>query len=340
MKWLITGGAGFIGSHAAWRLLRSGHEVVVIDNLSRRGTQSNLEWLKSQGLKSWYLTDIRAAAELEEIFRAHRDADAVLHLAAQVAVTTSVQDPRSDFEINALGTFNVLEAVRRVLSNRPVVLYSSTNKVYGGLEHIPVQSTPSRYIFPEHPNGVDEREPLDFHSPYGCSKGAGDQYVIDYGRIYGLRSVVLRQSCIYGTRQFGVEDQGWIAWFTIAALTSRPITIFGDGKQVRDALWIDDLIDLYMLIYENIDKARGQAFNVGGGPANTLSLLETLAHLEKLLGKPLKKSFDEFRPGDQRVFITDIAKVRSVLGWQPKVGVEEGIQKLWAWAKENLELLR
>ena len=217
----------------------------------------------------------------------HADADAVLHLAGQVAVTTSVADPRADFEINALGTFNVLEAVRTAAGGRPAVLYSSTNKVYGNLEHVRVVERDGRYAYEDRPVGVDEAEPLDFHSPYGCSKGAGDQYVRDYARIYGLKTVVFRQSCIYGTRQFGIEDQGWIAWFCVAAMTGQPFTIFGDGKQIRDTLWVGDLVDAYERALERIDAVSGEVFNVGGGPANTLSLHELVAMLERAFGRQL-----------------------------------------------------
>src|SRR4051812_17766695 len=241
MKWIVTGGAGFIGCHAAARFHQAGHRVVVVDNLSRRGADTNLGWLREQGVNEFVKADVRDAAAMNALLSRHADADAVLHLAAQVAVTTSVADPRADFEINALGTFNVLEAVRTAAGGRPAVLYSSTNKVYGNLEHVRVIERDGRYAYEDRPDGVDEREPLDFHSPYGCSKGAGDQYVRDYARIYGLRTVSFRQSCIYGTRQFGIEDQGWIAWFCVATVLGRPFSIFGDGKQVRDALWIGDL---------------------------------------------------------------------------------------------------
>ena len=249
--------------------------------------------------------------------------DAVLHLAAQVAVTTSVADPRADFEINALGTFNVLEAVR-LAGAGPAVLYSSTNKVYGNLEHVHVVERDGRYAYENFPTGVDESEPLDFHSPYGCSKGAGDQYVRDYARIYGLKTVVFRQSCIYGTRQFGIEDQGWIAWFCLATLRGQPFTIFGDGKQIRDTLWVDDLINAYEAAIERIDTVSGEVFNVGGGPSNTLSLLELVAMLEAHFGRKLNPPFADWRPGDQRVFVADIGKAERLLGWRPEVSTARG----------------
>jgi CDP-paratose 2-epimerase len=271
-KWIIIGGAGFIGCHAADRFRGAGDRVIVVDDLSRRGSESNLEWLLGRGLDrgDFLRADIRDRDAMREVIARHSDADAVLHLAAQVAVTTSVSDPRADFEINALGTSNVLEAVRTAAGGRPAVFYSSTNKVYGNLEHVRVIDRDNRYAYESRPDGVDESECLDFHSPYGCSKGCGDQYVRDYARIYGLKTVVFRQSCIYGERQFGVEDQGWISWFCIAAATGRPFTVYGDGKQIRDVLWVDDLIDCYDRAFQRLDRVQGEIFNIGGGPSNTL----------------------------------------------------------------------
>ena len=236
-KWIVTGGAGFIGCHAASRFHRAGHRVVVVDNLSRRGAEENLAWLRSQGVDDFVRLDVRDAEGVHDLVAAHADADAVLHLAGQVAVTTSVLDPRADFETNALGTLNVLEAVRLGAGGRPAVLYSSTNKVYGHLDHVKVVERDGRHAYEDLPFGVCESEPLDFHSPYGCSKGAGDQYVRDYARIYGMKTISFRQSCIFGTRQFGIEDQGWVAWFCLAATRGERFTIFGDGKQIRDTLW-------------------------------------------------------------------------------------------------------
>jgi CDP-paratose 2-epimerase len=337
MKVVIIGGAGFIGSNAAVRFMRDGHAVAVIDDLSRVGTDKNLAWLREQGLSEFSKTDIRDAKALEQALTAHRDAQAVLHLAAQVAVTTSVVDPRTDFEINALGTFNVLEAVRKVCPEA-LVIFASTNKVYGGLEHLDVKEVNGRYQLTSRPHGVPETEPLDFHSPYGCSKGAADQYVIDYSRIYGLRTVALRQSCIYGRRQFGVEDQGWVAWFTIAARQGRPITIYGDGKQVRDALFVDDLVGLYATCIEKADTVTGRAYNVGGGPDNQLSLLELLADLEGKFGVKINRTFSEARPGDQPVFVADIRKAERELGWRPKTSVREGVAILAQWVSDNTAL--
>jgi CDP-paratose 2-epimerase len=337
-KWIITGGAGFIGCHAAARLHAAGHRVVIVDNLSRRGADANLAWLRSRGITDFIWADIRDPHAMQQVLARHADADAVLHLAAQVAVTTSVDDPRTDFAINALGTLNVLEAVRTAADGRPAVLYSSTNKVYGGLEHRHVVERDGRYAYADAPLGIAEDEPLDFHSPYGCSKGAGDQYVRDYARIYGLRTVAFRQSCIYGTRQFGIEDQGWIAWFCIAAITGQPFTIYGDGKQIRDALWVDDLVDLYERAMEHIDEVAGEVFNVGGGPALTMSLNELVAKLGQFLGRDFDPPFADWRPGDQRVFVADSGKAQRLLGWAPKVTPDEGVERLLHWVRANRSL--
>ncbi|MBT3323338.1 MAG: NAD-dependent epimerase/dehydratase family protein [Anaerolineae bacterium] len=333
MKYLITGGAGFIGSNYVNRLLTRGEGVIVYDNLSRAGAPRNLKWLReTHGADSFQLAhaDIRDAATLTSTAK---DADVIVHLAGQVAVTTSVLHPREDFEINALGTFNVVEAAR--LSERnPIVIYASTNKVYGGMEDVPLAESETRWQYASLKHGCPEAQPLDFHSPYGCSKGAGDQYVRDYSRIYGLRTVVLRQSCIYGPRQFGVEDQGWLAWFMIAAVTGRPITIYGDGKQVRDVL--HDLLDAYDAAIARIDDVAGQVYNVGGGAENVISVYaEFFPMLEELLGAKIPVERDDWRPGDQRVFYADIRSAMKDLDWNPKIGVEEGIKMLFAWVEGN-----
>jgi len=335
MKWVITGGAGFIGCHAASRFHQNGDRVVVVDNLSRPGSEVNLAWLRDQGIASFLKLDVRDPRMMDAMMAEHGDADAVLHLAGQVAVTTSVADPRADFEANALGTLNVLEAVRTIAEGKPAVFYSSTNKVYGNLEHVRVVERNGRYTYDDRPFGVGEDEPLDFHSPYGCSKGVGDQYVRDYARIYGMKTIVFRQSCIYGTRQFGIEDQGWVAWFCLAVLTGQPFTIYGDGKQTRDALWVDDLIDVYERAYDRIDDLSGEVINVGGGPANTLSLLDLVAKLERSFGKRLNPGIAPWRPGDQRVFVSDIRKAQALLDWKPKMGTEAGVDRLIRWIKEN-----
>ncbi|MBM3143389.1 MAG: NAD-dependent epimerase/dehydratase family protein [Chloroflexi bacterium] len=333
--YLVTGGAGFIGSNYVHRLLSRGERVTIFDNLSRAGAAHNLEWLRAaHGKDSFSLmaADIEDFSALEE---ASHDADMIVHLAGQVAVTTSVVDPRADFEDNALGTFNVLEAAR-LSGRKPIVLYASTNKVYGGMEGIRIVEESARYQYAHLPFGIPETQPLDFFSPYGCSKGAGDQYVRDYHRIYDLPTVVFRQGCIYGPRQFGVEDQGWLAWFTIAALLGKPITIYGNGKQVRDVLFIDDLLDVYDLAVERIDVAGGQVYNIGGGPENTLSIWQEFGPLlEQLLGRKIPVARGDWRPGDQQIYISDIRKVRRELGWQPKISVEDGIRRLFEWVEAN-----
>jgi CDP-paratose 2-epimerase len=334
-KWIITGGAGFIGCHTAARFHAAGDRVIIVDNLSRRGAAENLAWLRQQGITDFVKADVRDSRAMYKLLAEHAESEAILHLAAQVAVSTSVVDPRTDFEINALGTFNVLEAVRTAAAGRPAVLYSSTNKVYGGMEHVRTVERDGRYEYDDRPMGIDESEPLDFHSPYGCSKGAGDQYVRDYARIYGLKTVVFRQSCIYGTRQFGIEDQGWIAWFCLAAAFGQPFTIFGDGKQIRDTLWVDDLIDAYERSLERIDTVRGETFNLGGGPRNTLSLLELVAELERSSDGPLRPCFAAWRPGDQRVFVADIRKAERFLGWKPTVSTRDGVSRLVDWIGHN-----
>ena len=336
--YLVTGGAGFIGSNYVRRLVERGEKVTVYDNLSRGGAPRNLDWLKHSFGEDAFdviVGDIRDASRIQEAARA---ADVIVHLAGQVAVTTSVNDPRDDFESNALGTFNVLEAAR--LSGRdPIFIYSSTNKVYGGMEDVELAEEPTRWRYKDLLYGCPESQPLDFHSPYGCSKGAGDQYVRDYSRIYGLRSVVFRQSCIYGPRQFGIEDQGWVAWFMIAAVTGRPMTVYGDGKQVRDILYVDDLLNGYDVAVEKIDTAAGQVYNMGGGPDNVMSVwAEFGPMLEHLMGEKLEVGRGDWRPGDQRVFYADIRKVERGLGWKPKVGVQEGIERLFNWVKENKDL--
>jgi CDP-paratose 2-epimerase len=337
MKYLVTGGAGFIGCNAVQRWLARGHTVVVVDDLSRRGAEANLAWLQGQpGTLIFVRVDIRDTQALDSAVAAHADAAVVLHLAAQVAVTTSVVDPRHDFEVNALGTFNLLESVRRHVPGA-VFLYASTNKVYGGLEDEGVEERDGRYQL-RRTAGIPETQPLDFHSPYGCSKGAADQYVRDYARIYGLKTVCFRQSCIYGYRQYGVEDQGWVAWFTIAAVTGQPVCIYGDGKQVRDLLFIDDCCDAYDAAVARAGALSGSVFNLGGGPAHTLSLLELVRMLEKLSGRPLRPAFAPWRPGDQPVFVADISRAHAALGWQPQVDVRTGVARLYAWVEENRAL--
>ena len=335
---LVTGGAGFIGSNYVYRLLSRGEKVIVFDNLSRAGAPRNMRWLSETfGSNTFELVvgDVRDAALLTATVR---EADVIVHLASQVAVTTSVLHPREDFDINALGTFNILEAAR--LSGRhPIIIYASTNKVYGGMETVPIVEDENRYRYADRPEGISETELLDFHSPYGCSKGAGDQYVRDYHRIYELPGVVLRQSCIYGPRQYGIEDQGWVAWFVIAGVTERPVHIYGDGKQVRDLLYIDDLMDAYDAVLANIERAAGQIYNLGGGMENAISIWQEFGPLlENLIGRKLPVIRSDWRPGDQRIFIADIRKAERELGWRPKVGIGDGLARLITWVQENREL--
>jgi len=338
VKAVVVGGAGFIGCNLADSLMGEGNQVTVFDNLSRRGSAENLAWLRSRhkGLE-FVKGDIRLDhAKMEQAFS---DADTVYHLAAQVAVTTSVAKPREDFEINALGTFNVLEAARNCGGN-PSLIYASTNKVYGGMEDVKIVKKGRKYAYKDFPQGIPENRLLDFHSPYGCSKGCGDQYVRDYARIYGMKNVVFRQSCQYGPRQFGVEDQGWVAWFAIAAVLGKKITIYGDGMQVRDVLYIDDLVRAFRVATQKINAAKGKIYNIGGGPENTMSLLELIDFLEKHLDRRINYAHSDWRPGDQPVYVSDIRKAGKELGWEPRISVENGVARLIEWVKENRHLFK
>lgn len=339
MKILVTGGAGFIGCHACSHFAGKGHEVVAFDNLSRRGSRSNAEWLTGHYPVRLVEGDARSESDLARCFSSTGPFDSVIHLAAQVAVTTSVKNPREDFDINALGTFNVLESAR-AQATPPMVLYASTNKVYGGMEEVAVVEGGTRYAYRDLPGGIPVHQNLDFHSPYGCSKGAADQYVRDYHRIYGIPTVVLRQSCIYGTRQFGIEDQGWVAWFVIAALFQQPITIYGNGKQVRDVLFVGDLVAAYEAALERRDLVAGQVFNVGGGPDYALAIwTEFGPMLEEYLGRPIPVTYGDWRPGDQPVYVSDISDARERLGWSPTVTPREGIKRLHEWVEANRDLV-
>jgi CDP-paratose 2-epimerase len=333
--YLITGGAGFIGSNYVNRLLSRGERVTIFDNLSRKGATSNLNWIQEVHGKGSFNLIVGDLTDAALLLATTREVDVAVHLAGQVAVTTSVSNPRLDFESNALGTFNLLEAAR-LSERKPIVLYASTNKVYGGMEEVRVIEEQTHYSYADYPMGIPETYPLDFHSPYGCSKGTGDQYFRDYQRIYDIPTVVLRQSCIYGPRQFGIEDQGWLAWFVIAAVTGKPITIYGNGKQVRDVLYVEDLLDVFDLAIKNIDIVSGEIFNIGGGPENTLSVWQEFGPiLERILGKKIPVNWGEWRPGDQSIYVSDIRKAERELGWRPRVKVEDGLARLIKWVQAN-----
>ena len=329
---LITGGAGFVGSNLAHRLLSAGHRVRLLDNLSRMGVERNLRWLiETHGdLVDIEVPDVRNFAIVQ---RAVKDASQVFHFAAQVAVTSSLTNPCEDFEINARGTLNVLEAVRAT-ENPPPLIFTSTNKVYGNLADLEFAKLPTRYE-PSDPSirerGIAENRPLDFHSPYGCSKGAADQYVVDYARTYRIPALVFRMSCIYGPHQHGNEDQGWVAHFIIQSMLGQPITIYGDGRQVRDILFIEDLVDAFLLGQQHMKQLSGNAFNIGGGPANSISLLELLDLLTELTGGELSITFEDWRAADQRYYVTDASRFSGLTGWQPRVGVYEGVRRLYEW---------
>lgn len=333
---VITGGAGFIGTNLADRLVREGHRVIVYDNLSRPGVEQNIEWLKSThgSAITFELADIRDPHVLRE---AVAQAGKMFHFAAQVAVTTSLVDPITDFEINARGTVNLLEAMRAQAEPPPLV-FTSTNKVYGKLADLELRLEGERYAPSDaeiRARGIDESRPLDFYSPYGASKGSADQYVLDYSRTYDLPTAVFRMSCIYGPHQFGTEDQGWVAHFLIRALDGEPITLYGDGRQVRDVLFVEDLVDAFLAAQEHMPAIRGQAFNIGGGPDNATSLVELLERIGSTTGRRPEIGFGPWRPGDQLYYVSDTAKFNAATGWQPRVGIAEGIARLSGWLTEN-----
>ncbi len=341
MRVLITGGCGFLGCNLAAALLRDGEDVIVFDNLSRAGSTQNLEWLRLIGDPVFLHGDVRSCDDVDHAVASVKP-DAVLHLAGQVAMTTSILQPIRDFRVNSLGTLNVLEAVRAHACSAPV-LYSSTNKVYGDLEQYRYDETETRYVCRDRPNGFDESTPLDFRSPYGCSKGAADQYVLDYHHTFGLRTVVFRHSSMYGGRQFATEDQGWVGWFCARARDLRrgesdgEFTISGNGKQVRDLLHADDMVTLYRAALEHIDAAQGTVFNVGGGPANSLSLIELFRELETYAGRPITCRSLPPRQSDQRVFIADISKARQRLHWEPRVDRQTGLARMLEWVEGDPE---
>ncbi|HEU0016247.1 MAG TPA: GDP-mannose 4,6-dehydratase [Longimicrobium sp.] len=329
---LITGGAGFVGSNLADALLRDGERVIVADNFSRAGVELNADWLQRRHGDRVRIenVDVGDAIRIGALVRQSRQ---VFHLAAQVAVTTSMADPRLDLQTNVVGTFNVLEAARTA-SHRPPVLFTSTNKVYGGMEDVRVELAGGHYRYADLRRGIGEDARLDFHSPYGCSKGAADQYVHDYARIFGLPTVVFRMSCIYGTRQFGNEDQGWVAHFGRALLAGDPITVYGDGHQVRDILWIGDLVDAMRRAMDRIDHVAGEVFNVGGGAANAVTVRSVIARLEEITGRSVPVAFADWRPGDQRVYVSDTSRIERVLGWRARTSADAGLELLAEWLRE------
>jgi len=339
MKYLITGGCGFLGSNISSELLKQGHEIIIFDSLFRFGSYQNLEWLKVQGQFEFIHGDIRNSNDVEGVIRTNKP-DVVYHLAGQVAMTTSIADPRMDFEVNAGGSFNLLNAIR-LYSPDSAVIYSSTNKVYGDLEEFSYRETGTRYECIEKPHGFDESVNLNFHSPYGSSKGSADQYMLDFSRIYGLKTAVFRHSSMFGGRQFATADQGWLGWFTQKAIEvkegrcNHPFTISGNGKQVRDLLYASDCVALYLKAAENIDSMKGQAFNVGGGLDNSSSLLELFYFLEQELD--IKMVYEQLPPreSDQRVFVADITKAKMIIGWTPTVDKAQGIRKMIDWVSAN-----
>lgn len=341
MKLLITGGCGFLGSNLAADALARGDELVVFDSLYRNGSRENLAWLKTHGDFTFEHGDIRNQNDISRVVQSFQP-DAIFHLAGQVAMTTSIANPRMDFEVNVMGTHNLLEAVRQFAPDAAVV-YSSTNKVYGDLEQYTYTETATRYQCVDRPDGFDEQTQLEFHSPYGCSKGAADQYMLDYARIFGIKTVVFRHSSMYGGRQFATYDQGWVGWFcqkaveTSKGLLKDPFTISGSGKQVRDVLHAEDMKRLYMAAVNNIDTAKGQAFNIGGGVENSLSLLELFALLEKIANIKLSYSQLPVRESDQRVFISDLKKAKQFLGWQPMVTAQDGVTRMYEWVYKTSE---
>ena len=337
MKYLITGGAGFLGSNLASKVLSENEELFIFDNLYKRGTHENLKWLMEQGNVNFVHSDIRNKNDVETAIKSI-EPDVIFHLAGQISMTSSVADPRMDFEVNTVGTFNLLNAIR-LYSPKSIIVYSSTNKVYGDLERFDYKETDKRYVCTNMPNGFDEHVNLDFRSPYGTSKGSADQYMLDFYRIYGIRTVVFRHSSMYGKRQFATYEQGWIAWFCMKALeikkgsSNKLFTISGNGKQVRDILYISDVANLYFNTVKNIEQTEGQAFNIGGGIENSFSLLELFSFLEKELDIKMNYTKLPQRACDQKVFISDNSKAKEIIGWYPKVSKEEGIRKTIEWVE-------
>lgn len=341
MKYLITGGCGFLGSNLALEVLLKGEELYIFDNLYRENSYKNLEWLKNKGNFKFIHADIRNLNDVENAIKSIKP-DVIFHLAGQVAMTTSLENPRMDFEINTLGSLNMLESVKKY-SLDSIIIYSSTNKVYGDLNYLKYQEKETKYIALDYPSGFDENLKLDFHSPYGCSKGAADQYMLDYSKMFGLKTVVFRHSSMYGGRQFTTYEQGWIGWFCQKAIETKrgilkePFTISGNGKQVRDILNADDVVRLYFKTIEYIERANGQAFNIGGGVKNSLSLIELFDFLENEMDIKLSYSKIPWRASDQKIFVADIHKARTLIEWEPSVGKIEGIRIMLDWLNNNIK---
>lgn len=340
MRYLITGGCGFLGSNIASEVLRQGDELLIYDNLSRLGGESNLKWLRAQGAFEFIKENTNNFEKISQVIKKYQP-DVIYHLAGQVAMTTSISNPRLDFETNVLGSFNVLEAVRQ-FSPQSIIVYSSTNKVYGDFEYLKYEETETRYVCKEYPQGFEENMQLEFHSPYGCSKGSADQYMLDWARIFGLRTIVFRHSSMYGSRQFGTYDQGWVSWFCQKAVETKfdkntTFTISGNGKQVRDVLHADDMIKLYINAPKYIEQAQGQAFNIGGGMKNSLSLLELFVILEKDLNIKLKYEKLPPRESDQKIFVANLEKAQKVFQWLPQISKEVGINKMLTWVDETIK---
>lgn len=335
MKYLITGGLGFLGSNLSKEILDRNEELYLIDNCYRKGSKENLDWLRKEGSFEFLNIDIRNAEEIDSTIQKIKP-NIIFHVAGQVAMTTSLINPRMDFEVNALGTLNILESTRKY-NPEATIIYSSTNKVYGDLEYLEYDETQTRYIPKKYPNGFDEHLPLEFHSPYGCSKGAADQYMLDYARMFNLNTVVFRHSSMYGSRQFATYDQGWIGWFCQKAFEIKTgdlkerLTISGNGKQVRDILYFEDAIDLYFLAAKNIDNIRGNAFNIGGGISNSLSILELFNFLENEFDIKINYKQLEPRQSDQKFFVANLDKSEKLIGWKPKITSEEGVEKMIEW---------
>jgi len=337
-KIYITGGLGFIGYNCYKFFNKKGFKIKLVDNLSRKTSKINLQRIRKKNKYIFEKIDIKVFSKLKKSIQSFNP-DYIINCAGQVAVTTSIINPRADFENNALGTFNILEVIRTT-NLKTKLIHLSTNKVYGNLEHLKTKEIKEKYIFKNLNTGIDEKVNLDFYSPYGCSKGSAEQYVIDYKRIYNLNTYVIRQSCIYGPDQYGLEDQGWVSWMTLCSILNKKINVFGNGKQVRDLLYIDDLVDLFYKILKSKKKIKNNVFNCGGGPTNALSILQLFKILERINKKKLKRSFKVKRKGDQKIFISNNSRLKKIFGWKPRINKEKGISLMHKWMHNNLDKLK